>query len=330
MNERYRRGLVVGKFAPLHRGHELVIRTALERCDEVVLLSYSKPELPGCEPERRRAWLAALFPECTSLVLSDREITLPANDDADSVHRRFVGRLCRDVLRKDVDAVFTSEAYGEGFARELAGFLARPVAHVVVDPQRRAEPVSGAAIRADVHAHRRWLSPAVYASFVARVAVLGGESSGKTSLCQALARELETTWVAEYGRELWVERGGELEIGDLLGIAREQVRREEQAQRAALRFLFCDTSPLTTWFYSRELFGVADPELEALASRAYDLTVVCAPDIPFVQDGTRRDAAFRERQHRFYQAELSRRGLSFVLAEGSMQARVASVVAALF
>ena len=48
---RYRTGLVVGKFSPLHRGHELVIGAAFAHCAEVVVLSYSRPEFPGSEQE---------------------------------------------------------------------------------------------------------------------------------------------------------------------------------------------------------------------------------------------------------------------------------------
>src|SRR5204862_1150587 len=112
-------GLVVGKFAPLHRGHEFVLRRAEEMCDETLILSYSKPEFPGCEPERRERWLAEMFPKTRRLVLADSKVDLPRNDAADTVHRRFVGDVCVRILGGSVDAVFTSEDYGDGFAAEL-------------------------------------------------------------------------------------------------------------------------------------------------------------------------------------------------------------------
>ena len=330
--KRFRRGLVVGKFAPLHRGHELVIQRALERCESVLLLSYANPEPPGCEPEKRRAWLEALFPACRTLVL---EADVPRDADDATVHRRFVGRTCRDRLGVTVDAVFTSEDYGAGFARELTRFFRETspehaeVEHVCVDPARSTFSVSGSTIRADVHTHRRFLDPRVYASFVRRVCVLGGESSGKTTLAEALAAHFRTEWVPEYGRELWVQRNGELAFPDLLHIAREQIAREERALLSAHRFLFCDTSPLTTAFYSRDLFGRVDPELAALAGRPYAYSVLCAPDFPFVQDGTRRDADFRRTQHDFYRAELARRRIAYVTAEGAVARRIDEVTRAL-
>jgi NadR type nicotinamide-nucleotide adenylyltransferase len=226
MSKPFRCGLVVGKFSPLHRGHELVIRRALAECDEVVLLSYSKPELPGCPPERREQWLAALFPEARRLVLTDERLRalamsdagpreIPANDADEATHRRFCGSLCREVLGRSVDAVFTSEDYGDGFAAALTRCFreqnpdAPRVQHVLVDPDRSQVPVSGTLLRRDIHAHREWLSPAVYASFVKRVCLLGGEASGKSTLTEALARHFGTVHVPEYGRELWEGAPGE-------------------------------------------------------------------------------------------------------------------------
>lgn len=319
---RYRRGLVVGKFAPLHRGHELVIRRALEACDEVVVLSYSKPELPGCPPERRARWLAELFPGARRVVLSDGDpLLIPPNDADGSLHRAFVAHLCREHLDTSIDAVFSSEDYGPLLAAALGA------AHVPVDPARATVPISGTRIRADVHAARAWLSPAVYASFVGRVCVLGGESSGKTALAEALARHWGTSWVPEYGRALWTERGGALRLEDMVAIARRQRADEDAAARTATRWLFCDTSPLTTAFYSQEMFGQVDPALAALVPAApYALTVLCAPDFPFVQDGTRRDPSFRARQHAWY---LERMPSPWILATGSVVDRVLRVNAAL-
>src|SRR5882724_10969330 len=51
MSKRFQRGLVVGKFAPIHRGHEHLIRHAFDNSDEVVIISYCKPEFAGCEAE---------------------------------------------------------------------------------------------------------------------------------------------------------------------------------------------------------------------------------------------------------------------------------------
>ncbi len=232
----FARGLVVGKFSPLHRGHEWLLNRAAASCDELFIISYSLPEFPGCEPERREAWLEQLFPAAESLVVTPEflrarlpGVELPANDADERTHRRFCGLLCREIFGVTVDAVFTSEDYGDGFARELTAFFrerdpaAPEVRHIQVDLTRTRVPISGTAARADIHGARRYLSPAVYGSFVRRVCLLGGESTGKTTLGLALAERLETVFVPEYGRQLWVDLGGELEYEDMLRIGQRQI-----------------------------------------------------------------------------------------------------------
>ena len=346
MSKRFQRGLVVGKFSPLHRGHEFLIQRALAECDEVVVISYSKPEWPGCEAVRRDEWFAAVFPQVRHLAVTDERLCawvkpgeglreVPANDANETTHRRFCGFLCQHVLGITVAAVFTSEAYGDGFAAELTRFFreqqptAASVIHVLIDLQRQLIPISGTLLRQDIHALREWLSPRVYASFVQRVCLLGGESSGKSTLAKELGRAFGTTYVAEYGRELWEAKSGALVFDDMRQIAEEQLRRENEAVLRARQYVFCDTSPLTTLFYSRHLFGKADPSLERLAERVYDANILCAPDFAFIQDGTRQPETFRRLQHEWYCAELSRRGMSYLLVTGSLETRIDQVRKAL-
>ena len=336
----FKTGLVVGKFSPLHHGHELLIRRALEQCDETVIISYSLPELPGCEPWKREQWLRARFPRARLLVLDGARHALPHNDADALVHREFVGQLCLEMLCTTVDAVFTSEDYGDGFAAELTRYFARrayaaagadadaraEVRHICVDQARLAVPVSGTLVRSDPHAHRAFLSPEVYASFVQTLCFLGGESSGKTTMAETTAARLETVWAAEYGRELWVEQGGRLGYADMVRIGVAQQEREDRLRRQACRYLCCDTSALTTLFYSHEMFGEADPALERMAERRYDHVFLCAPDFAFVQDGTRREPEFRQRQHNWYLAELARREIPYVLLEGPELRRIDTVL----
>jgi HTH-type transcriptional repressor of NAD biosynthesis genes len=261
--------------------------------------------------------------------VTNEQRVIPPNSADDDTHRAFTAELIRGRVDRQIDAVFTSESYGGGFAAYLERYFRRPVQHVLVDAARGVVPTSGTSIRANLHASRQWLHPSVYASFVDRIVCLGGESSGKSTLTQALARAHGTNHAAEFGRELWVDRGGMLDFDDLLLIGRTQVKREEQLAEQSNRYLFCDTSPLTTLFYCLDQFGKASPELERLADRHYSLTVLCAPDFDFVQDGTRREPEFRLKQHEWYVSELQRRDVPYIEVRGSVVARVEQVAAEL-
>jgi HTH-type transcriptional repressor of NAD biosynthesis genes len=332
MTRRFTRGLVVGKFSPLHRGHGLLIDAAMAACDHVVIISYCSPTWPGCEASRRQRWLTALYPHATVLVPSDG--LAPPNDAPADVHRDFCARLLFDDLNTTIDAVFTSEGHGAGFADALTSALrlrdpAASVTHVCIDPRRATIPMSGTMLREDVHRHRHWMPAEVYADFVERVCFLGAESTGKTSICAALADAHDTVWVHEFGRELWEDKNGALDFDDYRTIVDTQIAREEAALQRAKRYVFCDTSPLTTLFYQLEQFGQSDEAVERAADRRYHRTFLCAPDFPMVQDGWRQDEAFRSGQHEWYHEQLARRGVAFEVLTGGLAARVAQVERAL-
>ena len=341
MKKLFRRGLVVGKFCPLHLGHEFLIRSALDQCQELVVLSYTKPGFAGYESERRAAWLRVRFPDVDSHVLDDAILAgtcaarglapreVPGDAASDAAHRHFVAWWLEEVRGVLVDAVFTSEDYGDGFANVIAACSGTPVQHVCIDKARTAVSVSGTQVRANPYEWRAYLSPQVYASFVPRVALLGGESTGKSTLAQALASALGTAWVPEYGRELWEEKAGLLAIEDMLLIGQTQIQREERLAYEVEGVLVCDTTPLTTSLYSEVLFGAVAPDLQSLARRPYDLVLLCAPDFPFVQDGTRRDEAFRLFQHGWYIRSLARDGVPYVVLAGTPDERLASALAAI-
>ena len=161
---------------------------------------------------------------------------------------------------------------------------------------------------------------------VRRLALLGGESSGKTTLAGALAARLHTAWVPEYGRELWEAVRRTLTADELVQVARRQVQLEEEAAARARGWLVCDTTPLTTLQYCLHDHGLAPVELVALAQRTYDLTVVCEPDFDFVQDGCRRDDGFRAAQHAWTLARLAERGVASISVRGPLAARVEQVL----
>lgn len=168
---------------------------------------------------------------------------------------------------------------------------------------------------------------------VRRIALLGGESSGKTTLARALAQALGTVWVPEYGRQRWEALRETLSADELVHVAQVQVAWEDEHARSpaarASGWIVCDTTPLTTLQYGLHDHGGAHPALHALAERRYDITVLCEPDFEFVQDGCRRDDGFRRSQHAWTLQALAARGVEPLLVRGPVQARVARVRAAL-
>lgn len=128
-----------------------------------------------------------------------------------------------------------------------------------------------------------------------RVAIVGAESTGKTTLAELLAKRLaqdtglRVAWVPEMLRE-WCDRTGRTPLAhEQASILHAQHERIEAA--AALHdAVVCDTTALMTAVYSRMIFNDRSLEAPALAlHRRVDLTLLMALDLPWVADGHQRD-----------------------------------------
>jgi NadR type nicotinamide-nucleotide adenylyltransferase len=161
-------------------------------------------------------------------------------------------------------------------------------------------------------------------SEVKRIAILGAESSGKSTLAAALAEQFGTVWVPEYLREFVEQRERVPEESDQYPIARTQMEREDIAATQATRFLFCDTTPLMTALYSRWYWGRVDAQLALLERRHdYAFTLVTAPDSPWEADGLQRESEeVRQTIHEQVIQMLQEREIPYLLLGGDLQQRV--------
>lgn len=162
---------------------------------------------------------------------------------------------------------------------------------------------------------------------IQRVVILGAESTGKSTLAAALATHYQTVWVAEYLREFVASRLRTPWAEEQLPIAITQREREVESEAGARHYLFCDTSPLLTAVYSDYYFGLADDELNALASRHdYAATIVTAPTTPWIPDGLQRESdTVRQEIHARLMRKLNDAGIRYLLVEGNTQQRVSHV-----
>lgn len=315
-------GVVIGKFLPPHRGHELLLERALSECDEVVAIICGA-EWHDVDAGLRGEWIGESLPRVLTLVVDQDELGL-ADDDTQGWARATI-----DVLGRYPDVVFTSEDYGPRYA---ALMHAR---HVMVDRARRARPISASAIRANPQAHLDWLAPHVRAHYVARVCVLGAESSGKTMLARALAAHYGVGFVGEFGRfytEAMPEpRRYTWRTTDFERIAGTQAAIEDDAARWTAPPLIADTNPFVTAVFHEAYLGTRHPELEAAArQRRYDLFLICDPATPFKQDATglRRDGDRRTWMHRRYCEYAESQQARVVQVRGPHESRCAQAVEA--
>lgn len=304
----------MGKFLPPHLGHLHLVDAARGRADRVTVLVGTRPEdvVPG---ELRAAWMHRLRPDTEVVRVLDE--TPPSPED-EGYWEIWLDSIARNAP-PDLDAVFSSEDYGEEIARRLG------IGHVCVDPARTRFPVSGTAVRRDPFAHWPLLPEPVRAYYCRRVAVLGPESTGKSTLARRLAEHFGAAWVDEYGREHTdAVDMSRFALDDILAIAREQARREDEAAARSSGLLVCDTELITTQVWSEIYFGAWPAWVEAESRRRrYDLLLLLDVDVPWVDDGTREFPALRRWHFDRLRGELDARGLTYHVLSGGYDERFA-------
>ena len=165
---------------------------------------------------------------------------------------------------------------------------------------------------------------------IKRVVLIGAESTGKTTLAEALAAHYETVWAPEYLREFVEQKGALPEPSDSRLIAEGHLAQEATFRPQAHRVLFLDTDLISTCVYHRYYFGTTLPWLERRAAeRSADLYLLTDIDIPWTPDPGQRDGpAVRAALHAFFLDELLARSLPHVLVSGSTEARMETALRA--
>jgi NadR type nicotinamide-nucleotide adenylyltransferase len=313
-----KRGIVIGKFYPPHKGHKHLIEAGLSQVDELTVIVCDKvgQTIPG---DLRAKWLREMVPPAHVLVVPD---VLPEDDS-----KAWAAYTLR-ILGYRPDVVFTSEDYGSRYATFMGS------QHVLVDKARQSVPISATQIRENPLAHWEYLDPCVRGYFAKRVCAVGAESTGTTTIAQSLAAHFQTTWVPEFGRlyyegKMHAQEASLWRTDEFVFIAREQNRIEDELAKTCNKILICDTDAFATSLWHEYFLGFTSAEVDAVShNRRYDLYLLTDADIPFVQDGTREGERKRLEMHHRFEEELQRRNKAYLLLSGSHEQRRKTAVEA--
>jgi len=312
-----KRGLVIGKFMPLHNGHIALIKFAATQCDELIVsMSYTTND--PIDALLRFSWIHETFqnhhnikPEISRDDFDDD--TLPLEDRMgrwkDFIERRF----------PKIDVIISSESYGEPFARALS------IPHILFDLERTAFPISAMRIRANPLACWEFIPPIVRPFFVKKICFFGPESTGKSSMAIRMAKRFQTESVPEVSREILTSN--EFSRDDIIRIGAAQTQRVLEKTRTANKLLFCDTDVITTEIYSQFYLNEIPPELFEMEKKIrYDQYFLFQPDVPWVADGIRDLGNRRDEMYSIFKKELDTRKIPYIIVSGSWEEREHRVV----
>ncbi len=316
--KKWHTGVIIGKFLPPHHGHKFFIETAASQVDELTVFVCGHHD-DFIDVVVRARWLREIHPNVRILSVYDIY-----DDDANSP---LWANLTMTWLGYKPDVAFTSEDYGERWAKEMGSD------HVLVDFERKKVPMSGTKVRAAPLENWDYIEPVVRAHYARRICVLGAESTGSTTLAEALAERYQTNWVPEYGREYCEKYWDGLDYvwksEEFTVIAREQTRRENEAAKWCNKVLICDTNAFATRLWHERYMGFFSPAVDEIVDQTPKpvLYVLTDIDIPFVQDGIRDGEHIRAQMHARFIEELEKQDVPWILVSGTIEERIAQVEA---
>lgn len=327
--QRYRVGMYGGSFDPLHVGHIHDIIRAAAMCEELYVMISWCPGRESTGKELRYRWIlnSTRHLDNVRIFLLEDEAQSKEEYNTDYYWEKGAQDI-KALIGKPINIVFCGTDY-LGTNRFESLYCPESTVHYF---DRAEVPVSSTDIR--TWATKNWdYIPRVCKDYYARkVLVVGGESTGKSTLVQNLALAFNTNFVAEVGRDTCAYAGGEeyMIAEDLYENILRQRTNVMDAAKEANRILFVDTDAITTLFYSYLLLGENSADnigLEncvALAEAVnricrWDLVLFLEPDVEFIQDGTRNPQIEENRKKYSNQIKelLKRTGITYYSISGS-------------
>lgn len=145
-------GFTIGKFAPLHKGHQYLIETALKQMDEFYVVIYDT-DVIDIPIEKRAKWIKILYPTVKILYAYNSPKEYGLDKKSIQIQMTYLKKIIGDI---PFTHFYSSEEYGKYVAQYLQ------IAEVQVDKQRIQNPISGTQIRKDVEKQGSFLEKIVY------------------------------------------------------------------------------------------------------------------------------------------------------------------------
>ena len=148
-------GFTIGKFAPLHKGHQFLIETAMEEMDEFYIVVYDTDLIKNSVQERAN-WIKRLYPKAKIIYAYNSPKQYGLDKESVNIQMDYLYKLIKDI---PITHFYSSEDYGEKVAEYLN------IENRIVDKERCVVPISAYKIRNDTTTNSKYLEEFIYKEY---------------------------------------------------------------------------------------------------------------------------------------------------------------------
>lgn len=327
---RYKVGMYGGSFNPLHMGHVRCMIQAANMCERLYVVLSIGNNRDEIDYRIRYRWLYQLTEHIGNvkiILLSDDAETKKAYTEE---YWKKDAEKVKSEIAESIDIVFC----GSDYDKNSFWNVCYPESKFYVFER---DDISSTKIRENPYEHWEWIPDIVRPYYTKKVLLIGGESTGKSTLTINLANHFNASYIDEAGRDISERSGTDLLMlsEDFTEILLQHKLNEMKALEAGKKILFEDTDALVTLFYMNFLQDSNIKKNKALADaidalNQYDLILFLEPDVEFIQDGDRSIEIQSDREKYSSQIKelLRSHGRSFTCISGSYQERYLKAVEA--
>ena len=145
-------GFTIGKFAPLHKGHQYLIETALKEMDRFIVVVYDT-DVIDVPTKNRAKWIKNIYPNVEIKYAYDPPSKYGLDEESVNIQMKYLYNI---IGNEKITHFYSSEEYGAYVAKYLNIIDRR------VDNYREIVPVRASQIRRSLYENKKWLESEVY------------------------------------------------------------------------------------------------------------------------------------------------------------------------
>lgn len=145
-------GFTIGKFAPLHKGHQFLIETALKEMDKFIIVIY-ETNLIDIDIKKRAEWIKSLYPNVEIRYAMNPPSKYGLDKESVNIQMEYLSNIISDITPTHF---YSSEEYGKCVAEYL------DINDRRIDAKKEIVPISATQIRENLDTNKKWIENIVY------------------------------------------------------------------------------------------------------------------------------------------------------------------------